>query len=74
MEVVRLVCRNTIEEQIQALGRSKLALDEKVAGVAAEEGAPDPKVEAQCKIMVEAMVFDKIKEETEGKQTVQTDG
>ena len=32
VEVVRLVTRHTIEEQIHALGESKLALDERVAG------------------------------------------
>ena len=32
VEVVRLVTRGTIEEQIHALGESKLALDERVAG------------------------------------------
>lgn len=32
VEVVRLVARGTIEEQIHALGASKLALDERVAG------------------------------------------
>lgn len=32
VEVVRLVTRGTIEEQIYALGQSKLALDSKVAG------------------------------------------
>lgn len=39
VEVVRLVTRDTIEEQIWALGRSKLALDGRVAGD--EEGAGD---------------------------------
>jgi len=32
VEVIRLVTRGTIEEQIHALGESKLALDERVAG------------------------------------------
>lgn len=36
VEVVRLVTRNTVEEQIWALGQSKLALDGRVAGE--EEG------------------------------------
>lgn len=39
VEVVRLVSRGTIEEQILALGASKLALDERVAGEAAGAGA-----------------------------------
>jgi SWI/SNF-related matrix-associated actin-dependent regulator of chromatin subfamily A containing DEAD/H box 1 len=33
VEVVRLVTRDTIEEQIHRLGRSKLALDQKVSGI-----------------------------------------
>ncbi|KAF3481580.1 Fun30p [Arthroderma uncinatum] len=38
VEVVRLVTRGTIEEQIHALGQTKLALDQRVAGE--DEGAP----------------------------------
>ena len=38
VEVFRLVTKNTIEEQIHALGETKLALDDRVAGVVADEG------------------------------------
>lgn len=41
VEVVRLVTKGTIEEQIHALGESKLALDERVAGEGA--GADEDK-------------------------------
>lgn len=43
VEVVRLVSRNTIEEQILRLGQSKLALDREVAGEGEKEGAADAK-------------------------------
>jgi SWI/SNF-related matrix-associated actin-dependent regulator 1 of chromatin subfamily A len=39
VEVVRLVTRGTVEEQIYALGRSKLELDKMVQGEEVEEGA-----------------------------------
>lgn len=39
VEVVRLVTRGTVEEQILALGESKMALDERVAGAAAAAAA-----------------------------------
>ncbi|KAL8874609.1 MAG: hypothetical protein Q9174_000072 [Haloplaca sp. 1 TL-2023] len=45
VEVVRLVTRGTIEEQIHALGQTKLALDDRVAGEG--EGEGDGKTEAQ---------------------------
>lgn len=41
VEVVRLVTRGTIEEQIHALGESKLALDDRVAGADAEGAAAE---------------------------------
>lgn len=37
VEVVRLVTRGTVEEQILALGESKIALDERVAGSGAQD-------------------------------------
>ena len=69
--MVRLICRNTIEEQIHALGTTKLALDDRVAGVAAEEGGSDFKVEKQAKEMAAAMIFDKMKEEFEEKPAME---
>ena len=41
VEVVRLVTRGTIEEQIHALGESKLALDDRVAGADAGDAATE---------------------------------
>ncbi|OAX81394.1 hypothetical protein ACJ72_04266 [Emergomyces africanus] len=62
VEVVRLVTRDTIEEQIYALGQTKLALDQRVSGeddgaLAAKKGE-----EAGLKV-VEEMVFAKLEEE-----------
>lgn len=58
VEVVRLVTRGTIEEQIHALGESKLALDERVAGGAAGESGPaEKKAEAEGEQKVEEMFF-----------------
>ena len=57
VEVVRLVSRGTIEEQIAALGESKLALDERVSG---EEGG-----EKVGKEMVERMFLEGLKKEEE---------
>ncbi len=66
VEVFRLVTQNTIEEQIHALGETKLALDDRVAGVVADEG--DGKkagiaAEKQGAKIVEEMMLGKIKEE-----------
>jgi len=41
VEVVRFVTRGTIEEQIHALGESKLALDDRVAGADAGDAAAE---------------------------------
>ena len=60
VEVVRLVSRGTIEEQILALGETKLALDERVAGVG-EEG--DKKADAVGQKKVEDMMLESLKEE-----------
>ncbi|KAI9662400.1 MAG: hypothetical protein M1821_008567 [Bathelium mastoideum] len=38
VEVIRLITKGTIEEQIYALGESKIAMDERVAGEGAVEG------------------------------------
>jgi SWI/SNF-related matrix-associated actin-dependent regulator 1 of chromatin subfamily A len=43
VEVVRLVTKGTVEEQIHALGVSKLELDKMVSGEDAEPGAPAKK-------------------------------
>lgn len=64
VEVVRLVTRGTIEEQIHALGESKLALDERVAG----EGAgavEDRAAERAGAEAVERMFMRRVKEEEE---------
>ena len=66
VEVVRLVTKDTIEEQIHALGETKLALDDRVAGVVADEG--DGKkagvaAEKQGAKIVEEIMLGKIEEE-----------
>ena len=60
VEVVRLVSKATVEEQILALGETKVALDERVAGVG-EEG--DKKVEEVRQKKVEQMMLQNLKEE-----------
>ncbi|KAL3482470.1 SNF2 family N-terminal domain-containing protein [Aspergillus californicus] len=54
VEVIRLVTKDTIEEQIYALGQTKLALDQAVAG---EEGAESKKTEEAGMKAVEEMVL-----------------
>lgn len=63
VEVVRLVTRGTIEEQIHMLGESKLALDSRVAG----EGGDEKKAEAEGEKMVEKLFFDGLEKGKEGK-------
>lgn len=63
VEVVRLVTRGTIEEQIHALGETKLTLDDRVAGVVEEE-VDGAKVEKQGLKMVEQMMVGELKKET----------
>ncbi|KAK5172111.1 DNA-dependent ATPase fun30 [Saxophila tyrrhenica] len=65
VEVIRLVTLDTIEEQIHALGESKLALDARVAGegAVAEDGAKAEKAGEQ---MVEKMFLDGMNGEKEG--------
>ncbi|KAI9851746.1 MAG: hypothetical protein M1838_002823, partial [Thelocarpon superellum] len=53
VEVIRLVSNGTIEEQIHALGETKLALDERVSGDVG--GDTDAKVEEQGMDMVKSM-------------------
>lgn len=66
VEVFRLVTKDTIEEQILSLGETKLALDDRVAGIVADEG--DGKkagvvAEKRGAKIVEEMVLGKIDEE-----------
>ncbi|KAL9605817.1 MAG: hypothetical protein Q9179_001003 [Wetmoreana sp. 5 TL-2023] len=68
VEVVRLVTRGTIEEQIHALGQTKLALDDRVAGegeasVLAMTAEDDKQAEKQGQRAVEEMMIKQLKEE-----------
>ena len=63
VEVVRLVSKGTVEEQILALGETKVALDEKVAGVGTE--GDEKKAEAVGQKKVEEMMWQSIKEQEE---------
>lgn len=65
VDVVRLVTKSTIEEQIHALGESKLALDERVAGEGATAGE-DKAAEKEGEKAVEKMFLDSLKGKTEG--------
>lgn len=72
VEVVRFVTRGTIEEQIHALGETKLALDDRVAGVATQE---DPsKSEKEGQDVVAEMMMAQVKKadqvETDAKEEV----
>lgn len=62
VEVIRLVMKETIEEQIYALGQTKLALDQRVAGD--DDGAAGGKKneEAGMKVVEDMMVADIEKE------------
>ncbi|KAI5289774.1 hypothetical protein KEM54_003247 [Ascosphaera aggregata] len=62
VEVVRLVTRGTIEEQIYALGKTKLALDQRVSGEDVEGPAAGKKKEEAGLQAVESMLTDKLKE------------
>ena len=59
--------KDTIEEQIHALGETKLALDDRVAGVVADKGDDGKKAEVaaekQGAKVVEEMMLGKIEEE-----------
>lgn len=68
VEVVRLVARDTIEEQIHALGESKLTLDDRVAGVEGggddAAGAKDAEAaEHEGEGLVEKMMREKVVED-----------
>ena len=74
VEVIRLVTRGTIEEQIHALGVSKLALDDMVAGdVTPSEGkisdADEKGIEA-----VEEMIMAEFRKEDSGVGSAEEDG
>ncbi len=73
VEVVRLVSKGTVEEQIYKMGLTKLKLDEEVAGVGGEEDDEDAKKnrtkdgeltekEKEGRQMVEDMFFKKLEE------------
>ncbi|PGH14893.1 hypothetical protein AJ79_02756 [Helicocarpus griseus UAMH5409] len=64
VEVVRLVTRDTIEEQIYALGQTKLALDQRVAGEDEGGAAGGKKGEEAGLKVVEEMVIKKLEEES----------
>lgn len=69
VEVIRLVTRGTIEEQIHALGETKLALDDRVAGDAGGASECDDKnAEKQGAKVVEEMMLKQIKGEQEVKE------
>lgn len=68
VEVVRLVSRGTVEEQIHSMGLAKLKLDEQVAGDGAEEPTTntsddkgETKEEEEGRMAVEQLFFDKLK-------------
>ncbi|KIV85402.1 hypothetical protein PV11_01099 [Exophiala sideris] len=68
VEVIRLVSRGTVEEQIHAMGLTKLKLDEQVAGDGSEEQPPkkedeESEKETEGRNMVEAMFFNKLNHE-----------
>ena len=67
---MRLVTRNTIEEQIHALGETKLALDDRVAGVVEAE-ADDKKAEKQGAKLIEEMMIGKIEKDLKGAKEVE---
>ncbi|MCJ1402585.1 hypothetical protein MMC11_005805 [Xylographa trunciseda] len=67
VEVIRLVTRGTIEENIHQLGETKLALDDRVAGEGAEDAdnkdIQNKKAEAVGEKMVAEMMLAQIKDE-----------
>jgi SWI/SNF-related matrix-associated actin-dependent regulator 1 of chromatin subfamily A len=72
VDVVRLVTKATIEEQIHALGESKLALDERVAGEGATAGE-DKAAEKEGEKAVEKMFMETLKGETVKKEGAKTE-
>jgi SWI/SNF-related matrix-associated actin-dependent regulator of chromatin subfamily A containing DEAD/H box 1 len=51
VEVVKLISRGTIEEDMLRLGETKLALDEAVAGDTDEKGESEPEREMKTSLM-----------------------
>jgi SWI/SNF-related matrix-associated actin-dependent regulator 1 of chromatin subfamily A len=73
VEVVRLITRGTVEEQIYAMGLTKLKLDEQVAGD--DDGESDKakeRIEAEGARRVEELFFEKLAEEKAPKIEVDT--
>ena len=68
VEVVRLVTKGTIEEQIYALGESKLALDNRVAGEGASAKSGEIKAEQEGEKRVEQMFLDSLKSGKDAEQ------
>ena len=68
VEVIRLVTKGTIEEQIYELGQTKLALDQAVSGVNEDGGAASKKQEETGMKMVEDMVLAKEEKQEEEKE------
>lgn len=66
VEVVRLVTRGTIEQQIHALGESKLALDDRVAGEGAS-AADEKAAEKSGEQMVEKMLLESLQQKPASK-------
>lgn len=69
VEVIRLVSRGTVEEQIHAMGLTKLKLDEQVAGEGSEELPPrkdddETEKEVEGRNIVEEMFFKKLDHES----------
>ena len=65
VEVVRLISRGTIEEQIHRLGETKLALDDRIAGVVDETAAK--RIENQGMSAVETMLKTELSHDIESK-------
>lgn len=65
VEVVRIVTKDTIEEQMYALGQTKLALDQKVAGED-EDGSGRKSEEAGMKV-VESLLLTEMKDKGDEK-------
>lgn len=66
VDVVRLVTKKSVEEDMLALGRTKLALDEAVAGDD-EEG--EQRVESEMKMSLMNVVRQQLVEDDDGKDT-----
>lgn len=76
VEVVRLVTKGTIEEQIYALGQSKLVLDGRVAGAEDEAAAAmdDAGEKAVARMLLEGITPADDKDETKAKADVVSKG